>query len=105
MSTEVVADRFARSLRPVSLASSGRRATCIQKINRDSIAKCAQTGPHGVRFRGQQIRGNILAKSTMRGNREAKKPKQPKKVISPAAGVSPASAPKTVAASTPPRKK
>jgi hypothetical protein len=47
----------------------------------------------------------MLAKSTMRGNREAKKPKQPKKVVSPAAGVSLAIAPKTAAASAPAKKK
>ncbi|MFM0604407.1 hypothetical protein PQR05_07735 [Paraburkholderia sediminicola] len=47
----------------------------------------------------------MLAKSTMRGNREVKKPKQPKKVISPAAGVSLATAPKTAAASAPAKKK
>lgn len=47
----------------------------------------------------------MLAKSTMRGNREAKKPKQPKKVVSPAAGVSSAVAPKTAAATGPARKK
>jgi hypothetical protein len=41
----------------------------------------------------------------MRGNREAKKPKQPKKVISPAVGVSPAIAPKTAAGSAPAKKK
>ncbi|HZZ05259.1 hypothetical protein [Paraburkholderia sp.] len=46
-----------------------------------------------------------MAKSTMRGNREAKKPKQAKKVISPAAGVPSATAPKTVAASAPAKKK
>jgi hypothetical protein len=89
----------------ISLASSGRRATGIQKKNRDSIAKCAQTARYGGRFRDRQIRRNMLAKSTMRGNREAKKPKQPKKVISPAEGVSPASAPKATAASAPARKK
>jgi hypothetical protein len=47
----------------------------------------------------------MLAKSTTRGNREAKKPKQPKKVISPAAGVSSTIAPKTAAANAPARKK
>ncbi|NPT53647.1 hypothetical protein [Paraburkholderia elongata] len=47
----------------------------------------------------------MLAKSTMRGNREAKKPKQPKKVISPAVGVSSAIAPKTAAANVPAKKK
>jgi hypothetical protein len=47
----------------------------------------------------------MLAKSTMRGNREAKKPKQPKKVISPAAGASSAIAPKTTAASAPVKKR
>ncbi|WP_183082085.1 hypothetical protein [Paraburkholderia sp. BL23I1N1] len=46
-----------------------------------------------------------MAKSTMRGNREAKKPKQPKKVISPTAGVSSVIAPKTAAANTPAKKK
>jgi hypothetical protein len=46
-----------------------------------------------------------LAKSTMRGNREAKKPKQPKKVISPVAGASSAIAPKTAAASAPVKKR
>jgi hypothetical protein len=41
----------------------------------------------------------------MRGNREVKKPKQPKKVIPPAVGVSPAIAPKTAAGSTAAKKK
>jgi hypothetical protein len=30
----------------------------------------------------------MMAKSTMRGNREVKKPKQPKKVVAPAVGAS-----------------
>ncbi|AIP34929.1 hypothetical protein DR64_8465 [Paraburkholderia xenovorans LB400] len=47
----------------------------------------------------------MLAKSAMRGNRETKKPKQPKKIASPAAGASPALAPKTIAAREPARKK
>ncbi|MCX4147904.1 hypothetical protein PQR70_28295 [Paraburkholderia madseniana] len=47
----------------------------------------------------------MLAKSTMRGNREAKKPKQPKKVISPVAAVSSAIAPKTAAVNAPAKKK
>ncbi|WP_341315250.1 hypothetical protein WN982_08335 [Paraburkholderia sp. IMGN_8] len=47
----------------------------------------------------------MLAKSTMRGNREVKKPKQPQKVISPAAVVSSAIAPKTAAGSAPAKKK
>lgn len=69
------------------------------------MAKCAQTARQGGRFRGRQIRRDMLAKSTMRGNREAKKPKQPKKVIAPVTGVSPASAPKAIAARAPARKK
>jgi hypothetical protein len=48
---------------------------------------------------------NQLAKSTTRGNRESKKPKQPKKVISPAAGVSSAIVPKAAAASKPAKKR
>ncbi|MFM0156048.1 hypothetical protein PQQ99_26490 [Paraburkholderia sediminicola] len=56
-------------------------------------------------LRDGQIRRNMLAKSTMRGNREVKKPKQPKKVISPAAGVSLAITPKTAVASAPAKKK
>jgi hypothetical protein len=41
----------------------------------------------------------------MRGNREIKKPKQPKKVISPAAGVPPTIAPKTAAGNAAAKKK
>ncbi|WP_166660651.1 hypothetical protein [Paraburkholderia sp.] len=47
----------------------------------------------------------MMAKSATRGNREVKKPKQPKKVIAPAVGVSSATAPKTASASAPARKK
>lgn len=46
-----------------------------------------------------------MAKSQLRGNREVKKPKQPKKLVSPAAEVSWASAPKAVALSRPVKKK
>jgi hypothetical protein len=76
-----------------------------KNINRDRVTRCAHTGRHGCRFRDGQIWRNILAKSTMRGNREVKKPKQPKKVMSPAGGVSPALAPKTTAGSAPAKKK
>jgi hypothetical protein len=41
----------------------------------------------------------------MRGNREVKKPKQPKKVIVPLAGVSSATASKTTAGGAPVKKK
>jgi hypothetical protein len=44
-----------------------------------------------------------MAKGQLRGNREAKKPKQPKKVPSPAADLSWPTAPKT--ASSPAKKK
>jgi hypothetical protein len=47
----------------------------------------------------------MMAKSTTRGNREVKKPKQPKKVVAPAVGVSSTIPPKTAAASAPARKK
>lgn len=46
-----------------------------------------------------------MAKSTTRGNREVKKPKQPKKVIAPAAGVSSTITPKTASVSTSAKKK
>jgi hypothetical protein len=46
-----------------------------------------------------------MAKSQARGNREAKKPKQPKKVPSPAAGVSAAAAPKNIAGGAAAKKK
>jgi hypothetical protein len=46
-----------------------------------------------------------MAKGQVRSNREAKKPKQAKKVASPAAGVSWATAPKTTATSAPAKKK
>ena len=46
-----------------------------------------------------------MAKSTTRGNREVKKPKQPKKVIAPAVGVSSTTATKNASASAPARKK
>jgi hypothetical protein len=47
----------------------------------------------------------MMAKGQVRGNREAKKPKQPKKVPSPAAGVPWSTTPKTTAASAPAKKK
>jgi hypothetical protein len=46
-----------------------------------------------------------MTKSTTRGNREAKKPKQPKKVLAPAVGVSSTAAPKAASANAPARKK
>jgi hypothetical protein len=46
-----------------------------------------------------------MTKSTTRGNREAKKPKQANKVVAPAVGVSSTTAPKTASASAPARKK
>jgi hypothetical protein len=46
-----------------------------------------------------------MTKSTTRGNREAKKPKQPKKVLAPAVGVSATVTPKAASASAPARKK
>jgi hypothetical protein len=46
-----------------------------------------------------------MTKSTTRGNREAKKPKQPKKVLAPAVGVFATVTPKTASASAPARKK
>jgi hypothetical protein len=47
----------------------------------------------------------MMAKGTTRGNREAKKPKQPKKVAPPADGTSLANGLKAAATSVPPRKK
>jgi hypothetical protein len=46
-----------------------------------------------------------MAKSQARGNRESKKPKQPKKVASPAEVVSWATTPKGTAANAPTKKK
>jgi hypothetical protein len=59
----------------------------------------------GRRFRVRQIRSGIMTKSSTRGNREAKKPKQPKKVLAPAVGVSSTVTPKGISASAPARKK
>jgi len=46
-----------------------------------------------------------MAKSQARGNREAKKPKQPKKVASPAEVASWGTSPKSTVASAPTKKK
>lgn len=46
-----------------------------------------------------------MAKSTMRGNREAKKPKQPKKVAPPAEGISLVDGSKVAATRVPAKRK
>jgi hypothetical protein len=47
----------------------------------------------------------MMAKGTTRGNREAKKPKQPKKVVAPAVGMSSTITPKTASVSASAKKK
>ncbi|MCC8405313.1 hypothetical protein LJ655_26215 [Paraburkholderia sp. MMS20-SJTN17] len=85
-------------------ALAGSRELPALQIDRDGTGKCAQNGQQGGRFRGRSNWRNTMSKGQLRGNREAKKPKQPKKIPPPAADLSGTTAPKT-SASSPTKKK
>ncbi|MFP3709278.1 hypothetical protein SB783_35255 [Paraburkholderia sp. SIMBA_009] len=55
----------------------------LPKIDSDNVLQCAQNSRHGSCFRDSNNGRSMMAKGQLRGNREAKKPKQPKKLLSP----------------------